>query len=209
MQSKIVYVVIFLMAFVLTTGGVMLLNQKYENIFKLDFSPRKTALGNAFAQGETATGITANDSAKALIDTTKLKEEWENKIKQQVLDSLSKAKDHEKTEALIAERNRQLDSLNKIKDQIAQYEVKLKSKTAELKSAAQNADAAKDSAYAKWKKEIVKTYEAMDSKMVAKIIQKLNDNLARDILFSIKKKKRAEIISQFSPETAVRLTRMQ
>lgn len=198
MQTKITYVVIFLIAFILTTGGVMMLNQKYENIFKLDFSPRRTALGTS-----------ANDSLKAHIDTTKLKQEWADKIKQQVLDSLSSVKDHEKTEALIAERNRQLDSLNKIKSQIAQYEATLKSKTTELKTANETMKVKQDSAYVKWKKEMVKTYEAMDTRMAAKIIQKLNDNLAKDILFSLKKKKRAEIISEFSPDTAVRLTRMQ
>ncbi|MGE5352067.1 MAG: MotE family protein [Acidobacteriota bacterium] len=198
MQTKITYLVIFLTAFIMTTGGIVFLNQKYENIFKLDFSPRKVTAAQTKA-----------DSLKAKIDTTKLKEEWINKVKKEVIDSMSTAKGHENTEAIIAERNRQLDSLNKIKSQIAQYEAKLKSKASELQSTSAFVKVKQDSAYVKWKKEMVKTYEVMDPKMAAKIIAKLNDNLAKDILFSIKNKKRAQIISEFSPETAVRLTRIQ
>ncbi|MGE5431788.1 MAG: MotE family protein [Syntrophomonadaceae bacterium] len=198
MQTKITYFVIFLTVFILTTGGIVFLNQKYENIFKLDFSPRKVTAA-----------VSSPDSLKADIDTTKLQKQWVNKVNQQAGDSLSAVKGSGDTQAIIAERNRQLDSLNKIKNAIAQYDVKLKSKETELQSTSAILKVNQDSAYVKWKKEMVKTYELMDSKMVAKIIQKLNDNLAKDILFSIKKKKRAQIIAEFSPETAVRLTRMQ
>jgi flagellar motility protein MotE (MotC chaperone) len=197
-QTKITYFVIFLTAFILTTGGVVLLNQRYENIFKLDFSPRKIKQAGS-----------KTDSLKTGIDTTKLKEQWANKVNQGSADSMSAQKGFGSTEAIIAERNRQLDSLNKIKNTLALYEAKLKSKETELQSTTAVAKVKQDSAYVKWKKEMVKTYELMDSKMAAKIIQKLNDNLAKDILFSIKQKKRVQIISEFNPETAIRLTRMQ
>jgi flagellar motility protein MotE (MotC chaperone) len=198
LQTKITYLVIFLIAFIMTTAGIVFLNQKYENIFKLDFSPRKVTAA-----------MTKADSLKAKIDTTKLKEEWINKVNKEAADSMAAGKGNQNTASIIAERNRQLDSLNKIKSQIAQYEAKLKSKESELQKTSAFVKVKQDSAYVKWKKEMVKTYELMDSKMAAKIIQKLNDNLAKDILFSIKKKKRAEILSEFSPETAVRLTRIQ
>ncbi|MCU7496576.1 MAG: hypothetical protein HF314_05920 [Ignavibacteria bacterium] len=176
-----------------------MMNQKYENIFKLDFSPRRTALG----------GASKSDSLKARIDTTKLKEQWINKVKKGGADSLSVVMGNQSTQAIISERDRQLDSLNKIKLAIAQYESKLRSKQSEFNKTSVVSKAKQDSAYARWKKEMVKTYELMDPKMAAKIIQKLNDNLAKDILFSIKQKKRAQILSEFSPETAVRLTRMR
>lgn len=205
MQTKIIYAVLFLIAFVLTTGGVVVLNEKYENIFKLDFSPRRTALdGSKFG----FLNSSKMPGGPAAIDTSRLKREWENKIKREVMDSLVSIKDKKKYDAIIAERNRQLDSLNNIKRAIALYEEQLKNKTSELQSVKSEQKIRQDSAYVRWKKEMVKTYELMDSRMAAKIIQKLNDNLAKDILFSMKKKKRAQIIAEFSPDTAIRLTRM-
>ncbi|MGE5497902.1 MAG: hypothetical protein ACM3Q2_07525, partial [Syntrophothermus sp.] len=69
----------------------------------------------------------------------------------------------------------------------------------------------KDSAYTKWKKDIVKTYDKMDPRAVAKIIMKMNDNYARDILFTLKDKKRAQIIQiilDSDPEVASKLTKV-
>ena len=206
MQTKITYVIIFLFAFILTTGGVVLVNQKFENIFKFDFSPRSEVLAD-----------NKSDSTKAPIDTSGLKNEWAEKVKQNVTDSLSQVagsdkiigKTADKTQAIIDERNRQLDSLNKVKKELALYQAKLKTTSKEVQGISADMKTKQDSAYIKWRDEMVKTYELMDTRMAAKIIQKLNDNLAKDILFSMKKKKRAQILAEFSPDTAIRLTRMQ
>jgi flagellar motility protein MotE (MotC chaperone) len=47
----------------------------------------------------------------------------------------------------------------------------------------------------------------MDSKIVAKLILNLSDDTARDLIYSMKKRKAAEVLSNLSPEIAIRLTR--
>ena len=61
--------------------------------------------------------------------------------------------------------------------------------------------------YNDWVKNTAGLYDLMDSKKAAKIIQKLSDNEARDILYAMKKKKAAEILAELSPEVATRFTR--
>ncbi len=63
--------------------------------------------------------------------------------------------------------------------------------------------------YKEWIKNTVKLYEAMDTKKAAKIIQNYSDNIARDIIFSMKKKKAAEIIAELKPEIANRIISLQ
>jgi len=62
-----------------------------------------------------------------------------------------------------------------------------------------------------YKKLIIETskfYESMESAKAAKIILKYSDNIAKDILYSMKKKKAAEILSEINPEIAKRITRV-
>lgn len=66
-----------------------------------------------------------------------------------------------------------------------------------------------DSAYISWKKQTAALYELMEPKKAAKIIQNFSDNIARDILYTMKKKKAAEILAQLNPETANRITKAQ
>ncbi|MDP3682477.1 MAG: hypothetical protein Q8S01_00960, partial [Ignavibacteria bacterium] len=66
-----------------------------------------------------------------------------------------------------------------------------------------------DTAYLNWKKQTAALYELMEPKKAAKIIQNFSDNIARDILYTMKKKKAAEILAQLNPETANRITKAQ
>ena len=45
----------------------------------------------------------------------------------------------------------------------------------------------------------------MDTRKAAKIIQGYSDNIVRDLLLTMKKKKAAEILAEFKPETATRI----
>jgi len=62
--------------------------------------------------------------------------------------------------------------------------------------------------YKKWIAETSKFYESMESAKAAKIILKYSDNIAKDILYSMKKKKAAEILAEINPEIAKRITRV-
>ena len=61
--------------------------------------------------------------------------------------------------------------------------------------------------YNDWIASTVKLYESMDSKQAAKIITNYSDNVARDIIYAMKKKKAAEILSNLNSEQIVKLTR--
>ena len=63
----------------------------------------------------------------------------------------------------------------------------------------------KDTVYTNWIKQTVKLYESMDSRKAAKVIQGYSDNIARDILLKMKKKKAAEILAELKPEVVTRI----
>ena len=58
----------------------------------------------------------------------------------------------------------------------------------------------KDSVYQIWVRNTVKLYESMDSRKAAKIILGYSDNIARDLLLTMKKKKAADIIAELNPK---------
>jgi len=63
----------------------------------------------------------------------------------------------------------------------------------------------RDSIYKSWVAETVKLYEVMDSKKAAKVILGYSDNIARDIILKMKKKKAAEILAELKPEVVTRI----
>jgi len=73
------------------------------------------------------------------------------------------------------------------------------------KTLAENNKAKQDSSYVEWIKNTVKLYESMETQKAAKIILGYSDNIARDILLKMKKKKAAEILAEFKPEIATRI----
>lgn len=193
---KIVYIAVFLMAFILTTGAMIFLNGKYENMFAFDFSPRKVVQEQVvYPEGDPRNK--QNDSTAA--HNTQLKG-----------DSLS-ASGHEVKPKIdqVALIKRQVDSLKAENEKLKKLRMEVAVKDEELKKAREVRKVRDDSSYTKWKKEMVKTFEQMDAKMAAKIILKLNDNQAKDILFTMKKKKAAQIIAELKPDVAGRLIRIQ
>ncbi|MCB0753009.1 MAG: hypothetical protein KDC52_16170, partial [Ignavibacteriae bacterium] len=66
-----------------------------------------------------------------------------------------------------------------------------------------------DEKYAEWLKNTIKLYEAMESTKAAQFIKAMPENEARDLIYSMKKKKAAEVLSYLSAETVNRLTRAQ
>ena len=72
---------------------------------------------------------------------------------------------------------------------------------------AENTITKPDSNYIIWMKQTAKMYEVMDPKKAAKIIQSYSDNIARDIIYSMKQKNAAEILSELNPDIANRITR--
>lgn len=193
MKGKIIYIASFVSAFIFTTLIIILSNNDFKNIFAFDFTPVKSS-----------------QVATSMINQTNYKEafgEMLRELKSQMLDSL-------KTIKYIANdssQNRKADSV--LSDSINALKLKLEKSVNQdslFKNESINRNIAQnDSTYRIWAKKTAALYEVMDSKKAAKIIQNYADNVARDILYSMKKKKAAEVLANLNPETASRMTKIQ
>lgn len=205
MKEKLIYVVIFLFAFIAVSGGMYYAAGVYKNVFAFDFSPQ-------------------DHSAKASVDSTKLKKPESPKAVIKPVDTEAKIDSLLKnsvSESPIVEENNpvKLDSLKLLLAEIKKLkEEKGNNKSVSMPNAVSivpenspkmNAQIKKDSTYNSWMKNSIKLYESMDTKKAAKIIEGYSDNIAREILFSMKKKKAAEIISELKPEAATRIMNLQ
>lgn len=194
MKNTIIYSIIFLIAFGAVTAGLIFINTQYNNIFYFDFTPmaeiqkreleaRKLAQQKAKVTADSLKNIKPN--LEAIGDTTQI--------------TLS---DTAKVENLLTEISNQKGK-DSVSTKTAKTEVKA---TIVDKNLAKISEMAKkDSIYQDWLKQTVKLYENMDTKKVAKIIQGYSDNIARDLILKMKKKKAAEILAEFKPEYVVRI----
>jgi flagellar motility protein MotE (MotC chaperone) len=66
-----------------------------------------------------------------------------------------------------------------------------------------------DSAYDAWKAETIRLYESMDPEQVAQVIQNFPDNVARDLIYSMRRKKAAEVLENLDEETVAELTKVE
>ena len=181
MKAKIIYIVSFVAAFMLVTGGIIYFNSIYKNIFQFDFSPVKKV---------TNKNLPKNSNGLQIAD---LKNLFQDEFKKEIFDSLKVLISNKNTDTVYAhEKNNTvlLDSLKNLEIALAQTNQELK------KQKENNA----------WVKKTSKLYESMDPDRAAKIIESYSDNVARDIIYSMRKKSAAEILSQFNPETANRIT---
>ncbi len=202
MKEKIVYAIVFLAAFLITSGGIIYLNNNYRDIFKFNFSPVQQVKKNNPANKNINGGPSLSD----------LKDMIQTEFKNYFIDSLRNVYNNQRKNTMVAVEKKDSslsDSLKSLKQIINNIDQKLaaqESKNQNIKIAEQNEKVQKDSAYIKWTHETAKLYEAMDAQKAAKIIASYSDNVARDILYSMRQKKAAEILSELNPQTANRIT---
>jgi flagellar motility protein MotE (MotC chaperone) len=207
-KEKIIYIVVFFAAFAVTSGGILYMNSHYRDIFKLDFTPINTSPDDYSDQ---------NNSGAAAIsrqDFTEFKTFMQREFKNEIFDSLralyTKSKKIDTVYAKTAKDTSLLDSLSNLsrvlkdtKERVAFNQKKL----SEIETEKHKSIAMQDSSYLEWTKETAKMYESMDPKKAAKIIQSYSDNVARDILYTMRQKKAADILAELNPQTANRITR--
>lgn len=177
MKDKIVYGLIFSLLFAIVSAGMIYFNSKYKNIFAFDFSPRVDEL-------QLKKDLTKADSLK--VDSLKA-------------DSLKTLSDTLKT------KETEVEKKDNLKPQTQTAQNNLSTEVPFRIQASENTKAKKDSIYNEWVKQTVKIYESMDSKKAAKVISNYSDNIARDILLKMKKKKAAEILAELKPEVVTRI----
>jgi flagellar motility protein MotE (MotC chaperone) len=199
MKNTLIYVLAFVSAFIVVTWALIFLNNSYENIFAFNFTPR---------------------SATPAKDTTQIKMPALLKPRKKVLPLLQKpapdttaviAKTNDSVEAVKSREVMLLDSLNSLEKLLIEKSKNPKDIKKVLTKSESPADFSnkKDSSYNVWLKNTSGLFEVMDSKKAAKIIQNYSDNVARDILYSMKKKNAAQIIAELSPEVANRIIRLR
>lgn len=188
MKVKFVYIGVFAMAFAAVTSAIFYMNMRYKNIFKFDFTPEMVAADSLNTQQQPFGGSVNNGANTHIADSLSVPHS----------DSLYAANTFQ---------TEQVDSLKLLKEKIAFLNMELNAKEQELASLKSGAAAKQDSSYQDWKKQTVKLYETMDTRKAAKIIATYSDEVARDIIYSLKKKKAAQILAELNVETATRLTR--
>jgi flagellar motility protein MotE (MotC chaperone) len=187
MKEKIVYGLIFVFLFAVVSAGMIYFNSIYKNIFAFDFTPRaqenELAKKNLAKADSLKTDSLKVDSLKTNVDSTQVKENVSTAktdlVSNQKLETKEQKKEQKKEEVAVQTPFR------------VPVDDKIKAK--------------KDSIYNEWVKQTVKLYESMDSKKAAKVIVNYSDNIARDILLKMKKKKAAEILAELKPDVVTRI----
>jgi flagellar motility protein MotE (MotC chaperone) len=213
MKTKLLYVLPFVLAFAVITGILMYLNSAYQNIFGFDFSPTSNLQSNA-----DLTKIGTSDSLKTHssneetlpLDSLKTDSVYAKNLKDSVRTELYI--DGKTGTTNLAEQKNAADINNK-----KQQSLITGTKSQNLDSLKNGADkqytynnkTLKDTTYASWIKNVTSIYEAMEPKKAAKIIQNYSDNVARDILYTMKKKTAAKIVAELNPEVANRIFRFE
>lgn len=194
MKSGLVYGTVLLFIFILISGAMIVFNEKYENMFRFDFSPKGTAA--ELARQDSIKNAHLRDSLK-LIEDKKLQQEHHG-------------------DSTKVDSEESLHLTGTVSDPTAKNEEK---KPAEEKPKGKKDEPQvkspvyssfmKDTAYASWKRTTLSLYENMNPKLVAKVITGFSDDIARDLIYSMKKKKAAEVLSYLTPEQVARYTRAQ
>ncbi|MBI9073636.1 MAG: hypothetical protein JEY94_18710 [Melioribacteraceae bacterium] len=192
-----VYIFVFFMTFLGISGTLYFLNDNFTNIFEFDFSPapdiklrnhrmklKLDSLNEYYTRTKIDTFYIYNDTSlvsknnNAIVDNERLRFELSTK------------------EEFIADLEKQIIAKD---DTIQQVSVELEG----LKTEG-NEENKED--HDKWLKSTVKLFEKMDAKKAAKIIETYSDNIAKEIIYSMKNKNAAEILSLLNPEKVTKLT---
>ncbi len=199
MKTGVMAIVVFVAAFILTTAALIFLNTQFMNIFKFDFRSvhvSKEAVSSdssAVKDSTLNTNLALNDSTKALDSLKTISNKPDTKT-----DSLKTAEKKDVKPETQIPVDTKIASIPSVIEQKKPVEAKPDEATTN-KQGFVSGDAAKMDpvAYNKWKKNMAGIMEIMDSKKASQILRTYSDNIARDIFFSMKKKKAAEILSKF------------
>jgi len=191
-KEKIIGISVYMVAFVLVSVMLVFLNGQYRNIFQFDFShPIGEELLNTGAKLESL---------------SKFKKNVETVVRNEYKDSLKVIKatttfEANKSDSIL------LDSINVLKNTLARLE---KQREVQQIEKVTNPDTTKHNVkYEQWLKNTTSLYEAMDASQAAKIITKYSDNVARDIIYSMKKKKAVQILASLKPDVVNRLIKVE
>jgi hypothetical protein len=196
MKASLIYAVVFLLTFVLVTAVINFLNSTYYNIFKMDFRniedvvPEEPIVPRLHQSYYETYDVDSNNVVQKNIYHTVVRDSI---VKIVVKDSALDAR---------------IDSIQSLIKELVQVNEKLKNekpKISELDNTAKEKSV--DSIYTAWIKKTAGIYNTMDPNDAAKIIESYSDNIAKDIIYTMKKKKAALVLAALNPQIAKNITR--
>jgi len=190
------YVFVFVLAFLFVTSALIFMNQKYRNVFAMDFREVEPNIKVVPRR------ITRREMDQIRKDVySKVREELDKKAEDQNIDS---QKDDYKVK--VNDNSYMISKLTQQINTIAQKQKKYESKRNNSQEVQKQNKAKQDSVYSNWLKSTVKLYESMEAAEAAKFIPKYSDNVARDLIYSMKQKKAADILKNLNPDFVINLT---
>lgn len=197
-MMRLIEIITFIAAFVIVTAAIIYLNSIYVNIFQLDFTPRSSvvaevdSLDNQSAEEETVTDI----SQESEIDNKEEVEIIPEKKEEQIVSTIPEQK---KTEIKPVVENKpvQIPVIEETSVSLAQNN---------LFEVPPQTNNPVDSIYIKWVKSTAGLFESMEAKKAALIIKNYREDVARDIIYKMKRKKAAEVLAELDPYEAKRIT---
>ncbi|PJA95547.1 MAG: hypothetical protein CO129_11185 [Ignavibacteriales bacterium CG_4_9_14_3_um_filter_34_10] len=189
MKDKLIVAMVYTLTFAAVTAGIIFLNQKYENIFKFDFRPtiKMVRIDLKKPEYKTAVADLQKDIREKLIDSLKSVNAL-NEFASQFVDKTPILK----------------DSISLLKKKLLRI-VETQRKDSILAANMKSESGKKE--YEEWLKKTASLYNTLESNQVAKIIKKYSDNVARDIIYKLKKQKAAEILSMMNPDEVTKITK--
>ena len=194
MKKIIIGASIYAVAFLVVTIVIAFLNMQFRNIFKFDFS-------EPISQELIKSGV-------GLEKLAKIKKGIEHVVREEYEDSIEVIKDKAILEIKSMEVDPLLiDSIKVLKENLARLEKEKELQLIQKQQITQQDTVSAE--YEAWIKNAIGYYEAMDAEQAAKIITSYSDNVARDIIYKMKKKKAVQILSALKPETVNRLIQVE
>jgi flagellar motility protein MotE (MotC chaperone) len=203
MKNGILYGGVFLFAFILVTGAIIYLNSSYENIFEFNFNPKSEIEQKVDSSKSKITNVkenkTENQKKPPIKNQVKTSQELVQKNPEQNIQKIDTVK-NQQTDIKEVKPDTSATETQPVKNEI---KIPQEDLTNIVKKNQE------DEEYSEWLKKVTGIYESLDPGKAAKIIQTYSDNVARDILYSMKKKTAAKIVAQLSPETTNRIFRFE
>ncbi len=205
MKNIISTVIVFVVAFIAVTAALMLANLYFRNIFAFDFRPREVKK------------VVKHKITFCPKDYWRIEKFVRGEFKKELLDTLHTMYFKKKIDTVytvIVKDKALLESVNKAMKTILQKDEELKKKdkqivqlTEELAKQKERQKQKQSEEYVNWVKNNAKLLSAMESANAAKILENYSDNIAQDLIYAMKKKKAAEILSYLSPEKVAKITK--
>lgn len=198
-MMRLIEIITFVAAFVIVTAAIIYLNSVYVNIFQLDFTPRSSviaevdSLDNQPAEEEVVTEISQESEKDSKEEKAGIIPE---KTEEQVVSNTPEQKNTE-VKPVLENKPVQIPVIEETSVSLAQNDF--------FEVPPQTNNPA-DSTYIKWVKSTAGLFESMEAKKAALIIKNYREDVARDIIYKMKRKKAAEVLAELDPYEAKRIT---